>query len=192
MDPKTAHAVQAIAQNLQPHFWPQGIVDWAQLLLVLFTFLTLLVLGVYTIETVRLRKATRDQVDVTNRLLRESQIQNEHLLVPIVVLTTSLEGDRNLFVVKNTGTGPALNTRTSPFSVSQTINLRFRHRTVIGADQQQTAPLYMDSRPGSLQPQELVNILRQQAPDQELRTSIVYQSVSNTWYETTHTIVLTP
>ena len=159
--------------------------DCAQMVLVVVTAVTLGVLIKYTVETTKLRKVTQD-------LFAESQKQTEYSLMPIVVMTTRPETDRgNLFVVKNTGNGPALNTRTEPICHDRLTRFVFHHRTAIGAGEQEVSPLYMDLRPGSLRPPELVQILRNLPDPIELHTRILYQSASGGWYETSHTIKLT-
>jgi hypothetical protein len=185
MDPELLKAVQAIGRTLQPQVWPHTFMDWAQVILVVVTAVTLAVLIKYTLETMTLRKVTQD-------LLAESQKQSEYSLMPIVVMTTRHETDRgNFFVVKNTGKGPALNTRTDPIYHDRGTRSVFHHRTAIGAGEQEDAPLYMDLRPGSLRPADFAQILRNQPTPPVLPTKIVYQSATGSWYETSHTIKLT-
>ena len=133
MEPAVTQALTKIAESVQSHFWPQTLVEWAQLALVLLTGLTLVYLIKYTQETSQLRIAARDQVEVSNQLLRaaqdqnsvnqrllqEAQVQNETALRPILAfaLQETLTHDetgraiaegRKLHL-KNLGNGPALN-----------------------------------------------------------------------------------
>src|SRR5215813_11572881 len=88
MDPRIVHALEAIAHELHNDFLPLRLVDWAQVLLALLTAGTLVLLWKYTAETVKLRKAASDQVEVSNQLLTQAQIQNKRSLMPIVVFGT--------------------------------------------------------------------------------------------------------
>ena len=199
MDPELLKAVQAIGRTLQPQVWPHTFLDWAQVVLAIITTMTLGILIKYTIETTALRRAaekqvsaTEDQVKLTQDLLGESQNQTEYSLMPIVVMTTRHETGRgNDFVVKNTGNGPTLNTRTEPIYHDKLTRFVFHHRTAIGAGEQEFAPLHTDFRPGSLRPPELLKVLRSQPNPEDLHTKIFYQSASGSWYETSHTIKLT-
>jgi hypothetical protein len=144
-------AVQSIANSLTPHYWPPSVSDVLQFLLVIATGLTVYWLWRYTKETEKLRIATRDQVNVSNllfektklqvdtelQLLKETQLQTEHSMMPVVVLTTGVDHDANntnKFVVKNMGTGVALNARIEPFSSDGHTQSVFHHRAAIALE----------------------------------------------------------
>jgi hypothetical protein len=188
-------------------------VEWVQVALCVLTGATLYFLRLYTKETVQLRKATRDQVEVnnqifretvelrkaardqvdaTNLVLKETQKQTEQSLMPIVVLTTKPFPDRPPnFVVKNTGNGPALNTRIQPIFHDGLTKSEFRHRSAIGAGEEEPAFLHMDFRPGPLMPGELIVALENADPRRELKTAILYEGVLGHKYRTSYTIKLT-
>jgi hypothetical protein len=112
--------------------------------------------------------------------------------MPIVVLTTAMEEDcGNRFVVKNTGAGPALNTRTSSFNLDPKQTLDLHHRTVIGAAQSEQASLYSNLPSGSLRPTDLIRLLNCEGAFSELQIFTRYQGVDGTGYQTSHTIMLT-
>ena len=97
----------------------------------LFTLLTLAALVWYTIETRRQRLATQS-------LLKESQKQNEHILLPIVILSiTEFESSTSpeRLVVRNVGTGPAFNTYTEPIE-AHGARIEFQHEALIGPGEQ--------------------------------------------------------
>jgi hypothetical protein len=184
MDPYLLHNIQSIAQSLQPHAWPKTLVEWGQLALVLLTLATLVVLIVYT-------KAARDQAKATSRILEETQRQTEQSLIPVLVLTTAVDGNVTVFIVKNIGNGPALNAYTTPFSLDGLHKLAFHHRGVVGASQHDRADLLIDSAGNPLRPVELCHYIQRAGPDVESHTKIHYQAVNRRWYHTSHTIKLT-
>jgi hypothetical protein len=172
MDPKLVQAVQSIAQSLQSHLWPQSFADLAQVILFALTVVTLYYLRRYTIETVQIRVAARDQVEATNQLLKETQTQSEQSLMPMVILSTAKEADRgNRFVLKNAGNGPALNVRTSPMNLKTNVKVQFQHRSVIGSQEQEWTAFCTDSSAGSMRPANLVQMLKNEAPGTELQNS---------------------
>jgi len=174
MDPQLLQAVQSIAQSLQPHFWPKSLTELVQLALIPLTVWTLCYLKKYTDETVKLRKAARDQVEAT--------------LMPIVVLTTA--EDEKKFLVRNAGKGPAFNVEIRSFSAGRSPKLLFHHRSVIAAGEEHDAILRIDSKPYG--PGEFVNFVRQGYPDSEFPTTICYQGIAKGyWYQTSHTIRFT-
>ncbi len=192
-------AVQAIAQSVQSHFWPNTLGDWSQLLLVLLTAATLGTLIKYTFETAKLRWATQEQVLVTQRLLeqaqsqvREAQSQNEYSLMPIVELTTSRsEGFPGThFAVRNTGNGPAFNITIRPFDEGGGSTYSFQQGTSIAAGEREFALLFIDSTHIHLS--DFTTFLQRTGDDSAALTSIVYQSATGHSYETSHTIRLAP
>jgi hypothetical protein len=212
MDPQLVHAVQLIAQSLQPHPWPPTLGDILQVLLVLLTGGTLWLLRRYTnattgllratrdqveinnqvlAETIQLRRATQDQVSVSNQLVRETQNQAEQSLMPIVVLTTTVADNVSVFVVKNTGGGPALNTRTSPVNLDPKQTLDLHHRTVIGAGEQEEASFHDSSSSGPLRPPDVVRLLKYQGAPSEVQAFIRYEGANGNGYQTSHTLTLT-
>lgn len=147
MDSQLIQAVQQIARAVQPHFWPEQAL---QLALVILTGLTVFFLWRYTRATVDLctatrdqvevsnqllrenaemRKAARDQVEVGNRLLYEAQIQNETAIRPILQLQTTAQQQSQIwdafyyyydYEVVNLGNGPAFSVEFEPMHTSAT------------------------------------------------------------------------
>lgn len=213
MDPQLVDAVQSIARSLQPHGWPPTLADILQLLLVLFTGGTVWFLWRYTkatfgllratrdqvevnnqvlAETVQLRKATQDQVEISNQLFQEAQNQREQSAMPIVVLTTTMISNvMTVFIVKNTGAGPALNTRTSPVALDPKQALDLHHRTVIGAGEYEEASFFSSSSTGPLRLPDLVRLLNYQGAPSKLQIFVRYQGVNGSQYQTSHTLMLT-
>jgi hypothetical protein len=194
MDAQLLKAVQTIAQSLQRSAWPQDLVGWSQLLLVVLTLATLLALICYTRETAKLRRATQDQVLVTQHLLREAQnqvkeaqTQTEYTLMPIVTLTA--DSGAGPFAVRNHGNGPAFNVRTRPLSDDDDQRRkRFHHATAISAGGEELANLFSDLAGKGVAPADLARLLKAAGNGSEARTSIAYTSATGRWYETFHTI----
>jgi hypothetical protein len=127
-------------------------------------------------------------------LLKETQKQNEQSLMPILVLT--LQGNQGVFIVKNTGNGPALNIWIQPFSHGETIPM-FHHSNAIAAGEQDEPVLRIAPNGKVLRPidfKSLVNnaLADRAGPDVEFHTKISYQGVNKCWYQTAHTIKGTP
>jgi hypothetical protein len=141
----------------------------------------LVVLVVYTRETFLLRKTAQDQVG-------ETQKQTEQSLMPIVVLDTGWSGDRGVFLLRNTGKGPALNTSMQSFSHDRSPQPWFHHRSVIGAGGQDEPVLRIDSGKVPLAPNDFMSFVLKSGSDVEWRTKISYQGVNGCWYQTSHTI----
>jgi hypothetical protein len=200
MDAQVLKALQAIAQSARPHFWPQNLVEYSQLLLVLLTGATLVALVLYTLETVKLRRATQAQVDVTHRLLKEaqnqvkeSQSQNEYALMPVVVLTTTRHPGvcDAIFALRNNGNGPAFNAATRPIVCGDARKpFRLWHGATIAAGEGEPAQLSWDPLSKRLEASDFAIWLRDKGGETAVQTSIVYQSVTGRWYETSHTITL--
>jgi hypothetical protein len=113
---------------------------WFSLTLDLLTFGTLVVLVIYTIETVRLRSAAQDQVTESAALLRESQKQTEQSFMPVLILSSGAlpnvnDGRIDIVLVRNVGKGPALNATTAPCTVDN-IAMEFHHRAAFAVGEQ--------------------------------------------------------
>jgi hypothetical protein len=143
-------------------------------------------------ETIELRKATQDQVGVSNQLFQEAHNQREQSAMPIVVLTTTMISNvMTVFIVKNIGSGPALNTRTSPVTLDQKQALDLHHRTVIGAGEYEEASFFSSSLSGPLRLPDLVRLLNYQGAPSKLQIFVQYQGVNGSRYQTSHTLMLT-
>jgi len=132
---------------VQQHFLPRSLVDWAQVALVVLTAVTLVVLCKYTKETVRLRQATRDQVNISNQLLREAQIQNEAAEKPTLLFglsSTDFHLGKPLELleptIRNIGSGPAFNVVVEPMK-GDGVEVQFRLPNVPYLEGKQQLPL---------------------------------------------------
>lgn len=172
----------------------QATLAYCSIAVTILTLITAVALIWYTIETSRLRRATRDQVNATNLVVKETQKQNEQSLMPILVLT--LQGDEGVFTVKNTGNGPALNIWIQPFSHGETVPM-FHHSNAIGAGGQDEPVLRIAPNGKVLRPIEFKSLVNNAlaggaGPDVEFHTKISYQGVNKCWYQTSLTIKRTP
>ncbi len=199
-------AAQSFALSLQTRYWPPSISDVLQFLLVIATGLTVYWLWRYTKETEQLRIATRDQVNVSNQLfekskqqvdaelqlLRETQLQTEHSVMPMVVLTTGRwENNVTVFFVENMGKGPALNTNIGQFTHDGSAKFYFGHRTAIAPGEKHVAWYGEVGSAAVASPGNMVVILKQQDALKEVPLCISYKGINGKTYRTEHTIMLT-
>jgi hypothetical protein len=140
MNADVVQALHEIAQALHSAVWPQSVVEWAQVALVFLTAATLVVLWIYTRETVRLRQATEKQVDVSHFLLKAAQEQNEASIRPILQIVCTVENNSlSTFTtccqLRNLGTGPAFNIAIDSVQWSK-ITYLFRNLDTLGTNEE--------------------------------------------------------
>jgi hypothetical protein len=136
-------------------------------------------------------KEAQRQNEVTASLLKEAQLQNQQSLMPVVVLMTdTTPGFATSFLVKNDGTGPALNVVTASI-VFDKVRFEFHHHGAIGIGEQHRVSVLLEGRPGEMRLPDFVQALRQIASNMELHTTISYQSIKSDSYTTHHTLKLT-
>jgi hypothetical protein len=213
MDP-IVQALHEIARAQQTSFLPQRLVDWAQVVLVFFTGLTLYFLWKYTAETVELRKATRDQVEVSNhllqttqeqaavsnRLLTEAQIQNTTAIRPILeVVPTGVSRDRTIGdrvyrffdqAVRNVGYGPAFNPQFDAVELGTGEIIRLYAPQTIPATA--TIPVAVKIGTGTAPPGDLIgllNVLVKAGLSDPIEVTLRYRDASGALYRTRHRIV---
>jgi hypothetical protein len=170
MDPKAAQALLEIAQA-QQHWLPQWLIDVAQLALLIVTAWTLYYLRLYTAETVQLRKATRDQVEVGNqvlsatreqvtvgnRLLAEAQVQNSNAIRPILNIwphnrTSAVEINGKSYsysfhTIRNMGNGPAFDIKSDAFH-SNGISVTLVFKPVLAKDAEEPFGVWIHQESG--------------------------------------------
>jgi hypothetical protein len=171
----------------------QTAVAWSQLILAVATVLTLICFIIYTKATIDLRQATRDQVNVTQRLLTEEQRQTEQQIMPVLILSTAWNeaSQLNECVVRNVGLGAALNSNTTPISPNNSVNFRLEHRSAIAAGASQNVRLLLGLDPKALGAPDIVRVLNYEGAVKEAPVVISYQGINGKWYKTNQTFLLT-
>lgn len=183
---------------MPPSSLPQTLVDWAQVVLVIVTVATLIVLCIYTKATVDLRKATRDQVDVSNRLLREAQAQNEASIRPILQLVATVTDETNTtitteFQLRNLGSGPGFNVTIEPVRCTHSVYL-FRHPDTLAPDDTASVDPLRTATSASLTPTEWNALFNDtqvgSSSDRPVNITIRYQNAAGKAYFTHHVITI--
>jgi|ERR1039458_2293347 hypothetical protein len=181
MDPKSLEAVQAIAQSLQPHLWPQSFADLAQVAFCILTVVTLYYLRRYTIETVELRKAATEQLAVTQNLLTEAHDQNEWSTTPFLLCRIVMFNNFFNLQMENAGGGPALNIAFDPIVIGSTA-YTIQHSDALQAGGETALNILKEGRPPMIL-HEFVAGAKALMPT-DLRIVVKYDSFKGIHYET--------
>ena len=173
--------------------------------LTVLTFVTLLVLIWYTLETTRLRRSAQEQTTVTSRLLREAQRQNEQSMLPIVALSLQLrpvdEGrlaqtewagaQRRFLVLRNVGNGPAFNVAIRPLAGRASQMCSFCHSDHLAAGEEEVVAPLLTRKDSPFNTSGLEEI-EKEARSGELqvphRVLVSYRSASGARYQTTQVL----
>lgn len=167
-------------------FLPSRLVDWAQIVLSFLAFPTLYFLWKYTRATVALLQATRDQVEVNNRALRLTELQGKRGNLPILVLLAATVDGLDRIVIKNVGTGPALNAETEV--ENKEVGVSLHHRSVIGAQEEESVQIAVGGKPGQLFFRSTIAALLMNASTTRMRVSLAYEGTTGAKFETWHTL----
>ncbi|HXS93161.1 MAG TPA: hypothetical protein VN736_01080 [Candidatus Limnocylindrales bacterium] len=232
MDPQL-DVLNRIADSLKTHPWPTSFSDFAQIALAVLTVVTIYYLRKYTKETVELRKATRDQVEVnsqvlretvelrkatqeqvevntnmltetgklrnatqeqviaSNALLRESQQQTEHALMPMVMLIkTPRKAMAAGFSVKNAGNGPALNVSAIVLENPALPPMEFEYNGALAVGQEDSIRLIVNREHTLIHTRDDIASILRQGDAKVIRIRLVYKSVMGKEYETIYSLTL--
>jgi hypothetical protein len=153
--------------------------------------LTLVVLIWYTIETDRLRKAAKDQVAAAKT---QNAIASENALRPVVVLGSQDDLPKGIheLVIRNVGSGPALNTVTGEIHLHSGAGgdiIKLVHRTALAPNETQGVN---DLNPPESTKDKLSPVARLAARigSETVHVCIAYDNANREHYETWQTLYL--